>query len=760
MAPTQAIQLCESCRKVDFAKLAWLDGPLETDRDVTSSEPPAYCPNIGSVEEIQSRQDQCVLCRAISQRIEEADRPGEGSGRCSLKSAIFCKQRYPWWESENRCTARAAVIVTSASPANEKIPRSETDARVVLQLQPCVQPVPTVRSTCMDIPDGLDATHAPWVSGRLMDTEKVDIRLLSRWLFDCEVQHKECRRAYRPVPLVSMLLIDVERACIVDAPASCRYVALSYVWGPRKDMFLHTQANSILLRKEGSLDGFDIPLTIRDAMSLVRDMKEPYLWVDALCIVQDNHSIQASQISQMASIYSQALFTIIAAAGDDANTGLPGVRPGTRHIRQEIIDFQDWALIAAIDGPYYGGIGASRWVSRAWTLQEHALSRRNLIFSEQQVYWRCQGPERLEEIALESFTPCPSFEKIPGDTGPNEIELDTIVSPLEYYSSYEYLVKTYMRRHLTYASDMLNGLEGMLSVLSSIAHDEFIWGLPESQFAWAMEWSMRGRTRNRAARPVKSENGPVLSIPFPSWSWTAWTCGSDLPSIYWQGQETHGGPVEPEIILYRSDIGGRLLRIQGRRWISPFRNIEGDDDDLFSPSMHPSNDVRDQWKGEPEFIEGAYDALPDGEFIDSGILHFWTSVATIYIRRFGRDSSGNLDYPAGPKYLTVSVDDHDSCQHIGLTEMNSTDHLGWKNPDTTKRLPKKLQARVDDDPDSDILIADFLIVGASVDYGERYLRGLIVEWKDDVGYRLGCFRVAEENWVELKGREWKLVKLG
>jgi len=55
-------------------------------------------------------------------------------------------------------------------------------------------------------------------------------------------------------------------------------------------------------------------------------MGERYLWVDALCIIQDDSMDKEWQIARMGSIYSSAVFTIVAACGVDADAGLPGVR--------------------------------------------------------------------------------------------------------------------------------------------------------------------------------------------------------------------------------------------------------------------------------------------------------------------------------------------------------------------------------------------------------------------------------------------------
>jgi hypothetical protein len=79
-----------------------------------------------------------------------------------------------------------------------------------------------------------------------------------------------------------------------------------------------------------------LPETIRDAIDFVRQFGERYLWVDALCIVQDDTENIKDLMGKMDLIYRGAIFTIIAAAGAGAESGLPGVQPGSRNLQEYI----------------------------------------------------------------------------------------------------------------------------------------------------------------------------------------------------------------------------------------------------------------------------------------------------------------------------------------------------------------------------------------------------------------------------------------
>lgn len=68
-----------------------------------------------------------------------------------------------------------------------------------------------------------------------------------------------------------------------------------------------------------------LPTVFRDAMDLVLDAGERYLWIDCLCILQGDDSTRA-EVDRMDDIYAGAHVTIIAAAAE-------GLRGGTTYGR-------------------------------------------------------------------------------------------------------------------------------------------------------------------------------------------------------------------------------------------------------------------------------------------------------------------------------------------------------------------------------------------------------------------------------------------
>ncbi len=162
----------------------------------------------------------------------------------------------------------------------------------------------------------------------------VDPQQIRSWILDCEENHgARCNvTEHQSATLTAELkFVDVIDHCIVTAPTNARYFALSYMWGGVQQLLLTTE-NGAELSAPRSLQRYrgNIPAVILDAIHFVAALDERYLWVDSLCIVQNDTSIKHTQILQMGSIYNGAVACLVGAVGGDATTGLVGVRTHTR----------------------------------------------------------------------------------------------------------------------------------------------------------------------------------------------------------------------------------------------------------------------------------------------------------------------------------------------------------------------------------------------------------------------------------------------
>lgn len=135
-----------------------------------------------------------------------------------------------------------------------------------------------------------------------------------------------------------LLLVDVERLCLdISSGRSPPYLALSYVWGG-VDQLRTTKEDLDYLQTPGALIAFfnELSQVVKDAIEVTGLLGFRYLWIDTLCIVQDDAESKHRRLRQMASIFNAASATIIALSGRDASEPLnsPFQRPGDLAIRR------------------------------------------------------------------------------------------------------------------------------------------------------------------------------------------------------------------------------------------------------------------------------------------------------------------------------------------------------------------------------------------------------------------------------------------
>ncbi len=174
---------------------------------------------------------------------------------------------------------------------------------------------------------------------RVASSSQIDFEMVKRWLKTCEGEHKKCVPNEGPftTDLSFFRCIDVEDMCIKPVPITSQYVALSYKWGECQPFLLLNPNKDDLFAKEGLRRNWaSIPKTIRDSIDFVRSVGCRYVWIDQLCLIQDDDDDRGTGINAMDLVYEQAYFTILAGSGTDADSGLPGVREGTRSSSHQI----------------------------------------------------------------------------------------------------------------------------------------------------------------------------------------------------------------------------------------------------------------------------------------------------------------------------------------------------------------------------------------------------------------------------------------
>lgn len=237
--------------------------------------------------------------------------------------------------------------------------------------------------------------------------------------------------------------------------------------------------------------------TFKDACVLCLNLGIHYIWIDSLCIVQDDSADWKQEASIMGRVYEEALFTIAASSAADSSHGLFGVKATS--LFAELPYHQDQAEHKGSVYAYMSlgdpglTIEQSPLNSRAWVLQEYVLSRRTAHFTRQGVIWTCgRDPAAIRN----------EYDNAGSHIVPN---------------TWEVMIRDYSQRELTFKTDKLVAIEGLASVWSQRYGKTYYYGIFLEDLPYCLRWCWSGFRDERLTRDIG--NG------IPSWSWASTTGG-------------------------------------------------------------------------------------------------------------------------------------------------------------------------------------------------------------------------------------------
>lgn len=241
---------------------------------------------------------------------------------------------------------------------------------------------------------------------------------MSGLLKQCKVNHVSCRRAARPLLPKRVLLLNSDNDEYITArlfePINQRspYVSLSHCWGKHQNC-ITTRKN--IAKRIAGVPWKQIPQTFREAMQLTIKLGFQYIWIDSLCIIQDDAEDWEVQSALMSEIYQNAVLTIAATSSGGDNEG------SGKRIARRTPDIE----VALPENVGAGHIGVRRplhhfdvqaagdllehfpLLTRGWAFQERLLSPRVLHICKSELVWECREASKCECGGL-------SQEKSPG----------------------------------------------------------------------------------------------------------------------------------------------------------------------------------------------------------------------------------------------------------------------------------------------------------------------------------------------------------
>lgn len=496
-------RLCKECQQWDDP-----DYPFKSRLDLSLSR------EFVSLESLQTRE--CVVCRIVYALAETklhyivSNAPKPSNAKIWI-GAVF---RIPLGDPVKSCRNRGQADQSLVQASSQR----QNPIKCVLYIQvhedPLNTPVPELKldwHSCSQPTFGVPLTLSySRLERRLIGIgvwhqKFIDVPLIKSWVIACEQEHPSASKFEPGRHLQGFKLIDIENLRVVEAPEPARFIALSYTWkDPAHDKGLQLlQGNAARLQQIGSLELSNLSDVIADAIKLCSDLGERYLWVDRLCITQDDPRSKHAQIKAMDQIYGAATFTLVAAVSESSISGLPGARgrPRTSFLFNQSREFH--LESGEIGSNFHITVDQSPWNSRGWTFQERVLSPKCLYVTDHQVYFTCENATFQEELG-----------RVPTRALVRPLRASTISDIHKVQSQYGYLdyVCHYTNRKLSYETDILSAFAGIENVLRAQLDTSFYFGLPERYLTTALLWQPAGRGRLRQG---------VSNIP--SWSWAAWS---------------------------------------------------------------------------------------------------------------------------------------------------------------------------------------------------------------------------------------------
>lgn len=308
--------------------------------------------------------------------------------------------------------------------------------------------------------------------------------------------------------------------CLVNTSPEQRikWAALSYVWGGDQ-AYKCTLTSLAVMRRPFPVH--ELPLTISNGIDVCEQLGLEYIWVDSLCIIQDNEEDLERELAVMPMIYQQAWVTISASSASNCSEGF--LHPRTYSsmfgrpvaLRYLTIDGMRTGTIVLAESRYSSGLELLDFnipiQRRAWTFQEQKLSTRLLDFGNHFLAFNCRTGRICESTGWTNWS------------RPRK-EIWSPIAPCYnlYFTGldlipWHWVVRDYVARVLTYPEDKLTAIGALADLYQKERRHTYVAGLWKETLIDDLCWMVY--------RGDNAKKGPLLSRPYhyraPSWSWAA-----------------------------------------------------------------------------------------------------------------------------------------------------------------------------------------------------------------------------------------------
>ena len=309
---------------------------------------------------------------------------------------------------------------------------------------------------------------------------------IKAWLHTCNTEHRKCNGIKsewsQRVPIPAKRVIDVgddqtPPRLLEGKVVRGYYACLSHCWGQAS---LLTTTKATLVERRAGLALNTLPKTFCDAIVLTRALGLKYIWIDSLCICQDDPVEWKHEASRMFEIYGHAYITLAATAAHDSTEGLFSIRETSIPVsgtnvyvrkkldhsvfRQAVLSIQDRSQ--ATKYPLF---------TRGWCLQERLLANRILHFTATELVWQCRSTDMCECDGIKSLD-----RTNPSRLLTSRLKYNRVIegsSGTDIWTIWREIIEDYCSTNLTKDSDHLPALSGVAAKFGLAGAGTYIAGL-------------------------------------------------------------------------------------------------------------------------------------------------------------------------------------------------------------------------------------------------------------------------------------------
>lgn len=400
----------------------------------------------------------------------------------------------------------------------------------------------------------------------------------SRWLSHCLEHDEACEipnEDFMPRMLIDVTSEESSREPFLFEPSVVApYACLSYCWGSDTEGILRTTTKNVESHHE-AIPLTEMPLGVQDAIAVCRGLKVPYLWVDSLCIVQDDPVAWLEDASQMDRIYLHSRLTIAAQEPSSCKARFLGPQtfgqPGwQQHFTADIPSAPEEPPLEIFVRANFDGSSEEKEEDversldrRGWCLQESLLPSRRLCFNGDEMIWECLC-RTICECGHILWKPQPfGFGRLGAHLKAKRLKAEVAVSHpqparpwYEEYHGYDYsrrgtgypetpyrrwrdIVSEYSQRSLSRRKDRLSAVSGLAKLVrEGLPRDqegedgghaeEYLAGLWKRELHFDLTWTVQ----HPKADPEDNEGSLIDTKEqvrameddrsrIPSWSWAS-----------------------------------------------------------------------------------------------------------------------------------------------------------------------------------------------------------------------------------------------